>query len=296
MRKNLIMLVQMVMLAVLTSPVSAQIASQSFVHVDFADDNLTDAKLEVAETTFSEPGLLPNHPLYPLKRGFENIRLLLTFGNEKKAELHQEFAKTRLAEVKKLVEENNTFDVKRSLDEFDRELNDSENLYVKIRKNNSVTTKAREDFMIQSNLVLGSVLKKVPEQSKPSIEKVLNRSGERKLNIKFRPANSENTENRTENEETVKEKTGTEKNKPEAVKKKTERSEVCIQVITPAISPSGECKEFPTPCDVPRGWKKVSACEPDTTQKKPEKSGESTMKSPLDVPSKVPGVKKIIGL
>lgn len=31
--------------------------------------------------------------------------------------------------------------------------------------------------------------------------------------------------------------------------------EVCVQVITPARNPqTGECREFPTPCDVPQGW------------------------------------------
>jgi len=34
----------------------------------------------------------------------------------------------------------------------------------------------------------------------------------------------------------------------------------CIQVITPAISPEGECKEFSTPCDRPADWKKVDQC------------------------------------
>lgn len=34
----------------------------------------------------------------------------------------------------------------------------------------------------------------------------------------------------------------------------------CIQVIAPAIGPDGTCKEFPTPCDVPAGWKQVSGC------------------------------------
>ncbi|MEE8131816.1 MAG: hypothetical protein V3T98_02110, partial [Candidatus Paceibacterota bacterium] len=34
----------------------------------------------------------------------------------------------------------------------------------------------------------------------------------------------------------------------------------CIQVITPAISPNGVCKNFPTPCDVPATWKKVNKC------------------------------------
>ncbi len=37
--------------------------------------------------------------------------------------------------------------------------------------------------------------------------------------------------------------------------------ELCIQVITPAKDPkTGECKEFPTPCDVPEGWEKVGSC------------------------------------
>lgn len=34
---------------------------------------------------------------------------------------------------------------------------------------------------------------------------------------------------------------------------------VCIQVITPATNEkTGECKEFPTPCDVPDGWEKIN--------------------------------------
>ena len=39
-----------------------------------------------------------------------------------------------------------------------------------------------------------------------------------------------------------------------------EKIQICIQVITPAISPEGICQEFPTPCDVPEGWKKVEKC------------------------------------
>jgi len=40
---------------------------------------------------------------------------------------------------------------------------------------------------------------------------------------------------------------------------------VCIQVITPAISPEGICKNFPTPCDVPANWKKVEKCPGEIT-------------------------------
>ncbi len=37
---------------------------------------------------------------------------------------------------------------------------------------------------------------------------------------------------------------------------------ICIQVITPAYNPNNpqECKEFPTPCDIPPGWIKTNKC------------------------------------
>ncbi len=40
----------------------------------------------------------------------------------------------------------------------------------------------------------------------------------------------------------------------------TQTPTVCIQVITPAISPEGYCKNFMTPCDVPSDWKRVNVC------------------------------------
>ena len=42
----------------------------------------------------------------------------------------------------------------------------------------------------------------------------------------------------------------------------TSTPRVCIQVITPAYNPQNplECKEFPTPCDVPSGWVKAERC------------------------------------
>jgi len=41
-----------------------------------------------------------------------------------------------------------------------------------------------------------------------------------------------------------------------------DKPEVCIQVIAPAKNPkTGECRNFPTPCDVPAGWEKTAACK-----------------------------------
>ncbi|GIW65706.1 MAG: hypothetical protein KatS3mg094_225 [Candidatus Parcubacteria bacterium] len=41
-----------------------------------------------------------------------------------------------------------------------------------------------------------------------------------------------------------------------------EKPESCIQVIAPAYNPQNpsECKEFPTPCDVPEGWIRTNKC------------------------------------
>jgi len=35
----------------------------------------------------------------------------------------------------------------------------------------------------------------------------------------------------------------------------------CIQKIQPAVSPDGECKEFPTSCEVPSDWKAIPRCD-----------------------------------
>lgn len=48
--------------------------------------------------------------------------------------------------------------------------------------------------------------------------------------------------------------------KREEVKERN-KERICAQVITPAVSSDGACKEFPTPCEVPDGWKKVEKCE-----------------------------------
>lgn len=46
---------------------------------------------------------------------------------------------------------------------------------------------------------------------------------------------------------------------PETTKK--DEGQICAQVMTPARDPkTGECKEFPTPCDVPKDWEKVDSC------------------------------------
>jgi len=82
---------------------------------------------------------------------------------------------------------------------------------------------------------------------------------------------------------------------PNPIKKPEEK--ICIQVITYAISPEGECREFPTPCHVPEGWKKVEVCpKKETTQtqneiiekEKLEKESEKEIEFNFDLKNLIP--------
>ncbi len=53
-----------------------------------------------------------------------------------------------------------------------------------------------------------------------------------------------------------------------------DRTEPCIQVITFAVS-GGLCRAFPTPCDVPSGWRKVDKC--------PDKPSEAETRQPTQI-------------
>lgn len=52
---------------------------------------------------------------------------------------------------------------------------------------------------------------------------------------------------------------------------------LCAQVITPAFNPNTkECREFPTPCDVPKGW--VEAWQGCPPSKAPSKTSSAISK------------------
>ena len=61
----------------------------------------------------------------------------------------------------------------------------------------------------------------------------------------------------------------------------TKSPTVCIQVIQPAFNQqTGECKQFPTPCDVPEGWAKVSSCPTTECPKPPVCTGNLVIGDP----------------
>ncbi len=175
--KNIIMiLISIVFVAGLAS---AQTITQSFPSVDFRDNTVTEAEIELAETSFSEPGLLPDNPFYFLKRFSEDIRLLFTFDEEKKAALHLDFAKVRLSEAKALITKNKSNEAKHPLEEFNKEMN-----IISSSKALSIANDA-EEVLEKSALVLSLVSDKVHDEARPSIENAINNSIENKVKMRF---------------------------------------------------------------------------------------------------------------
>ncbi len=168
----------------------ADLGSQVFAAINFSDDQITSAEAEAVRTMFSDPGWLPDHPLYFVKKIFEGVRMMLTFDSSQKADLHMEFAKTRLAEAKAMADKNKTKETRRAVEEFDEEI---KGIGSGIGKNVSVLAKESESLE-KSALVLGLVREKVPDEAKPAIEKAINNSVEKKVSLAKETAKSdENT-------------------------------------------------------------------------------------------------------
>ncbi|MBI2574934.1 hypothetical protein HYV82_03545 [Candidatus Woesearchaeota archaeon] len=174
----LIAAVMAVMIAVLASFASAQLGEQSFAKLNFTDSTLTDAEIDSAETAFSDPGLLPGHPLYFLKAAKEKVQLLVEFDREKKASLHLRMAGKRLAEARALADRNMTGKAKESVMRFESE--------VELSDEGNGSVRERQEMLGKSGIMLQLLLDRLPEEAKPAIEKALNRSIETKVRIEIK--------------------------------------------------------------------------------------------------------------
>lgn len=93
----------------------------------FAQTATTTVVPETAVTTITNPGLLPGDFFYFLDRWSEALNLALTFNKENKARKHLEFAKERIAEMGKVLENPSAKleDVKSVKDNFDAQVADA---------------------------------------------------------------------------------------------------------------------------------------------------------------------------
>ncbi len=194
MKIPLVLFAQVLALAILPVAAYGQLGSQSFPAIDLSDDTVNAAEVEVINTELSRPGTLPDNPMYLIKRIGEAIRLVLTFDTDAKAKLHLEFANTRLAEAKKMIDENKTTHAKNAAEDYDREMDGFESTSNGIGRNVSAYARDSEKMLVKSSFVLGLVYDKVPDAAKPAIANAMNNSIEHISRIVSRAENTTDAE------------------------------------------------------------------------------------------------------
>ncbi len=228
-------------------------------------------------------GITPDSNFYFLKSWKESIQTFFTFGAENKAKQFLHLAEVRLAEYQKMIEKGKTEIAQKTLDKYEKQLNHALAKAEEAKEKGKDVEKLKEaisEKIIKHQEVLIEVLNKVPEEAKKGIENAIEMS-QKEFENAIQAVTGEKKEELQRKAEEVKSRIK-EKIGKEIIESKPVEPGVCIQVITPAISPENVCKEFPTPCDVPEGWKKVDKCPsasvPSTpsTPPKPFTSSEST--------------------
>jgi|GEM_PF-3879909 len=229
-------------------PASAQLGTQTSPRLDYSDSSLSGIEMDDAESTFSQHGILPDHPLYFMKRFAESIQVLLAPGPEEKARLHLAFAKTRLAEARKMIEIGKTSAASQAVEDFNREI-DAVKRAEESDDDAPAIAEETKDVLEKSKVVLQIALDEAPEAARPALEQALSNAAEREAHV-----TGVMTRWRERKRDAI---SG---DKPRKLIEGAEKdSDVCAQVITPARNPeTREIEEFPTPCDVPDGWERIN--------------------------------------
>lgn len=123
-------------------------------------------------------GVAPDSILHGLDLALEKVRLVFTFSNAKRAELHLKYAAERLAEAKAMVGKRDDL-VEKSIGRYTSELGETETELetAKARGENIENVALRVDKASKNNVaVLTELLEKVPETAKKGIQNALEKS------------------------------------------------------------------------------------------------------------------------
>ncbi|MEM5766286.1 MAG: DUF5667 domain-containing protein [Candidatus Aenigmatarchaeota archaeon] len=126
-----------------------------------------------------KPGILPDHPFYPVKTFLERARLWLTFDPEARARFHTFLAEQRLAELNAIITQGKWQYVERLRYEYERELgkaDDETGRTFGLGKNATTLLEHVCNMTYKHTAVIERVLSKAPEVAKPGLEKAINAS------------------------------------------------------------------------------------------------------------------------
>ena len=135
-----------------------------------------------------DPGMLPDHPLYFMKRGAESVGTFFRFGDEAKANRYLELSEKRISEAKALSEKDNEELTEKALERYQDQMNKglerAEKAKEKGRDMDEVLERVSE-ATVRHQEVLAGVYEKVPEEAREGIQRAMEASeegGRRALN------------------------------------------------------------------------------------------------------------------
>ncbi|HDM05872.1 MAG TPA: hypothetical protein ENG34_01165, partial [Candidatus Aenigmarchaeota archaeon] len=150
----------------------------------------------VAAQGLPSPTILPDHPLYGMKRFWERVQLWFKFDPLAKARFHIYLSKIRLAEANEMVKRNKLQFVDNLIREGEIEINVSENILDREEsygRNVSEVEESLANATHEDIIVIDELSEKVPQPIRKRLEHVRNISARRILKIlaKIRVRNPE---------------------------------------------------------------------------------------------------------
>lgn len=129
----------------------------------------------VAETNeLPDPGFLPGSPFYFVKKFFEDVGALFTFGDGAKAERHIRLAERRLAEAKALAEREDEEQTKSAIEMYEEQIKSA---YERANQAGKVDLEARvADATTRHLTVLDGIAERVPERAREAVKAARERS------------------------------------------------------------------------------------------------------------------------
>lgn len=124
-------------------------------------------------------GTLPDSPFYGFKIFGERVRLWLTFNETERAILKLQLAEVRLAEFKNLMSKNETRLAERVGIQYESDMDEVNNYVNRSATQGKNVTELAEHVSNRTYkhiLVLQRILEKAPDEAKPTIERVINKS------------------------------------------------------------------------------------------------------------------------
>ena len=137
------------------------------------------ATFVTAQEASQEAGTTPDSIFYGLDTALEKIRLVITFKAEKEAEIHLNHAEERLAELKEMVNKNETKYTEKLIEKREKSLNKSKEEIKKAEEKGvdvSVLAAKVQEVTSKHIIVLQGLLDKVPEQAREHIQNAIERS------------------------------------------------------------------------------------------------------------------------